>query len=595
MKPFLPIAAGLLILAPCVPAEPVVPREADVCVYGGTASGVMAAVAASREGATVILVEPSRWLGGMTGGGIDHLDWGREAAVGGSTHKFLTEGLDDFADRKPGGNSTYSQTTRIGHSNRTYRERFLKLVEDHGIEVIYDHRLGKVQLTDTTIHSATRQDPAKLREVIRVSPGGSAIQAIWLDHAPVDRTGCPIPEPLAHNAVHIRARVFIDCSYEGDLLAMSGTNYTWGRESREQYGESLAGVRPNLWLYEIDPWLEEGDPGSGTIPFVQDRKIGPEGSADGLTMAYCFRYKFNRRGEGIAIPEPARYDPAEFELFRRAMRDGVDIYSARSFNRLGQPVIDTFKPRQADAGSRLRPRLPDTNLSRALMTTTIFGSSENYPNGDWATRASIWKFHQEFFCKLIHFLRTDPVVPAKLRAQARELTFDRGDFDETGGWPHQLYVREARRMISDYVVTQKDLEAKTAPKHSVGLASYGVDDWSYATVALDGKVALQGGEFSILYLDGGKQNGSYAIPYEAIVPRKRECSNLLVPVCCSASHIAMTSIRMEPVWMILGESAGVAAAMAVEEEFPVQDVPYGRLRHRLLKIGQKLDPLPPVE
>lgn len=229
------------------------------------------------------------------------------------------------------------------------------------------------------------------------------------------------------------------------------------------------------------------------------------------------------------------------------------------------------------------------------MTHTIYGCNVDYPDGDWATRAKVWKFHQDFLVNFMHFLRTDPVVPKELKEQAEKLRFERGDFDETGGWPHQLYVREARRMISGYVVTQYDMEAKTKPKNTVGLASYGVDDWSYATIVQDGKVALQGGEFSILYLDGGNQNGSYAIPYEAIVPKKGECTNLLVPVCCSASHIAMTSIRMEPVWMILGESAGVAAAIAVADDIAVQNVPYDELRSKILELSQKLDVLPPAK
>jgi hypothetical protein len=259
---------------------------------------------------------------------------------------------------------------------------------------------------------------------------------------------------------------------------------------------------------------------------------------------------------------------------------------------LDQPEIDTFQPKGAD---NLKPRLFGGNLSRSLMAQTIYGINAEYPDGDWATRSRIWKFHQDFIMNFLHFLKTDPVVPESLRTRAENLRFARGDFDETGGWPHQLYVREARRMLSDYVVTQKDMEAKTKPRHSIGLASYGVDDWSYATVVQDGKVALQGGEFSILYLDEGKQNGSYIIPYEAIVPKRGECTNLIVPVCCSASHIAMTSIRMEPVWMILGESAGVAAAMAVAEDVNVQNVQYPKLRTKLLDLGQKLDVLPPVK
>jgi hypothetical protein len=507
-------------------------REAEVCVYGGTASGVMAAVAAAREGASVTLVEPSRWLGGMTGGGISDLDWGRKEAVGGTAYEILKG--------QPG--------------NEVYRKVFKELVAKYDIQVIYDHRLGSVRRN------------------------GTSIRSISLDYAPVDPTGCPIPEPEKIAATQVEARVFIDCTYEGDLMAMSGVSYTWGREGREQYGESLAGVRPSLWVYEIDPYVEPGRPESGLIPFVRDRKVGPLGSADKLTMGYCFRYKFDPNGAGIPVPAPVDYDSKTFELWRRGFQQGLDLTQNRSMKKLGIVANTSNYFTGGTSG----------NLSRALLTTTVYGCNAEYPDGDWATRARIWKFHQEFFCKLIHFLKTDPSVPAKRKAQAAKFSFRRGVFDDTRGWPSQLYVREARRMVSACVVTQKDLAGETDPADSIGLASYGVDDWPYATVVEAGKVALQGGEFSILYLDE-KHNGIYKIPYASIVPMQKECDNLLVPVCCSASHIAMTSIRMEPVWMVLGESAGVAAAMAVDADVAIQDVPYDPLRTRLLALGQKLE------
>ncbi len=526
------ILGALLTWQTCVAAE-IKNYKADICVYGGTASGVMAAVAAKKEGADVILIEPSRWLGGMTGGGISNLDWGRREAVGGSSYEILRG--------QPG--------------NEVYRKTFRELINKHGIQVIYNHRLGKVDRSE------------------------KLVQSIHLDLAPVDPTGCPIPEPERINAITVDADVFIDCSYEGDLMARSGVSYTWGRESSQKYGESLAGVRPSLQVYDIDPYLIPGDPKSGLISFIQNRKIGPLGSADRLTMGYCFRFKFDVSGKGIPIPEPTAYDPAEFELFRRAYQNGVDISTNRSMKNLGivEPRGNYFIG--GDSG----------NLSRSLLTTTIYGCNDLYPDGDWKVRSSIWKFHQEFFCKLLHFLKTDTSAPEKRRKRAEEISFRNGVFDDTQGWPSQLYVREARRMISDYMVTQKDLEGKTDPAHSIGLASYGVDDWPYATVAENGKVALQGGEFSILYLDEGKRNGIYKIPYSAIVPKSEECENLIVPVCLSASHIAMTSIRMEPVWMILGESAGVASAIAVRDDCPVQLVSYDQLRSRLLELEQILD------
>ena len=562
---------ALLVWQNCLAAE-VSHHKVDVCVYGGTASGVMAAVAAAKEGVDVILIEPSRWLGGMTGGGINHLDWGKGNTVGGSTYKILMEGLK-AQKRAHGGHAIQ------GIGNKQYRERFKKAVEDRGITVIYDHRLGKVQLGDATIDSPTRQRPIALNESIVENKQGNSIRSITLDYAPVDKTGCPIPEPKKRNAITVSAKVFIDCSYEGDLLAMSGVNYTWGRESREHYNESLAGVRPSLWVHDIDPYVEPGKPESGLVPFVQDRKLGPLGSADALTMGYCFRYEFDMSGKGIPIPEPTNYDPAEFEVYRRAIRDGVDIFSNRHMRTTLNKI--TVHKRAPFVGG--------AQLNRNLMASTVYGCNDEYPNGDWATRSRIWKFHQEFLINSIHFAKTDPSAPKSMKRNAWRTSFRKGVFDETGGWPNQFYVRQARRMVSSYVVTQKDLEGKTDPPHTVGLAAYGVDDWPYAVVVEDGKVAVQGGAFSIIYLDNGKYNGSYKIPYEAIVPRKGECDNLLVPVCVSASHIAFTSLRMEPVWMVLGESAGVAAAMAVEADIPVQDVPYSKLRKKLEDLEQTLD------
>ena len=569
------VLGALLVWQNCLAAE--VPRhEADVCVYGGTASGVMAALAAEQEGSKVILIEPSRWLGGMTGGGINHLDWGKGSTVGGSTYKILMEGLGVKEQKHHGGHAIQ------GIGNRQYRERFKKIVEDRGITVIYEHRLGTVQVGDTTIDSPTRQKPMAMDESFKENKAGQSIRSITLDYAPFDKTGCPIPEPKKRNAITVSAKVFIDCSYEGDVLAMSGARYTWGRESREKYGESLAGVRPDLWVHDIAPYIEPGNPESGLLPFIQDRKIGPLGSADDLTMGYCFRYEFDMSGKGIPVPEPENYDPAEFEVYRRAIRDGIDIFSNR---KMGKTVGKVTTQKRG-------PFVGGGQLNRNLMASTVHGCNDDYPNGDWATRARIWKFHQEFLSKSIHFAKTDPLAPESMKRHASRISFRKGVFDETGGWPHQLYIRQARRMVSSYVVTQNDLEGKTDPPHTVGLAAYGVDDFPYTVVVEDGKVVVQGGDFSIVYLDDGKYNGSYKIPYEAIVPRKGECDNLIVPVCVSASHIAFTSLRMEPVWMVLGESAGVAAAMAVDAEIPVQDVPYDKLRQKLDDLEQTLDRIP---
>jgi len=506
--------------------------QADVCVYGATASGIMAAVAAAREGASVVIVEPSRWLGGMTGGGLMHIDWGREQAVGGSARPILKR---DFNDAQ-------------------YRAAFTALLKEHSIPVIFEHRVASVQREATSIKSIT------------------------LDFAPPDKMGCPVAEAKTRDARRVMAKVFIDCSYEGDVMARAGVTYTFGRESRETYDESLAGAERNMTVYDIDPYVKRGDPKSGLLPMLQDIQMQPEGSADKLTMGYGFRWKMVEHGEILPIKPPEDYDPRMFELYRRGFQNNAKIDVGRRMRKLGE-----FE----ECGGRVHS-VGQGNLARALLAPTNYGGNAGYPDGDYATRACIWKAEQNFMAGMTHFLRTDPSVTAKLKELARKIGFEPGIFDETGGWPHQLYVREARRMASAYIVTQKDLAGETNPDDSVGLASYGVDEWPYATHALNGKVAVQGGFYSMLYLEE-THKGIYKIPYRAITPKPDECTNLLVPVCVSASHIAMTSVRMEPVWMILGESAGVAAAMAVREKISVQDIEYRELRKKLLGLNQRLE------
>jgi hypothetical protein len=511
----------------------------DVCVYAGNASGVMAACAAAKEGAKVVVVEPSRWLGGMTGGGLMHVDWGREEAVSGSTRPILKQGFED----------------------PQYRATFVKMLADAGIPVIYDHRVSAVEKV------------------------AGRIRAITLDRAPFDATGCPPAQPAQAAARVIRAQVFIDCSYEGDLLAQAGVAYTFGREARDTYGESLAGAQPPMSVYAIDPYVQPGDPASGLLPMLQPTPVAAVGAADRLTMGYGFRWKFTFKGDGLPIDPPDDYDPKQFELYRRAFQQGVDILAGRVM----RGKVDGWE----SSGGRIFSGGAG-NLARALFAPTNYGSNAGYPDGDYATRARIWKAQQDFVRGMTHFLRTDPSVPEKQRELARSAGLAKGIFDETRGYPHQLYVREARRMVSDYVVTQKDLAGKGILEDSVGLASYGVDEWPYATVPLGGKVALMGGYYSMLYLEE-EHRGIYRIPYRAIRPKQAQCTNLLVPVCVSASHIAMTSLRMEPVWMILGESAGVAAALAVRAGVAVQEVPYAELYPKLRALTQKVDLPKPKE
>jgi len=500
----------------------------DVCVYGGTASGIAAAISAHDQGASVIIIEPSRWLGGMSGGGIRAIDWGKKESVGGLALKLLIEGDD------------------VGMRKQFDRELALR-----NIPVVFEHRISGVKKIGNTISSIT------------------------LDYAAPSKLGVPAPQAQTKDAKVISARVFIDCSYEGDLMAQSGVTYTYGRESREEYNESFAGVRPILATYAIDPYNKVGDASSGLLPLIQDTTMPAVGSADRLTMAYCLRWKLSQDANAIPITAPENYDPRTYEIFRRGFQNKVKLNLGY---KMRKPGIYTDYP----GGGYF-----NVNSSRSLWAQSIAGSNTRYPEGDWSTRSQIWQFHIDFIKGMYHFLRTDESVPAFYKKSAETTGLFPGIFDETGGWPHQLYVREARRMRSSYVITQLDLSYAQKIDDSVGLASYGIDDWPYATIVHQGGIAISGGEFSILH-PNPLFHGIYQLPYRSIVPKADECRNLIVPVCCSASHVAMTSIRMEPVWVILGQSAGIAAAQSLKENKPVQEIDISTLQRSLVSAGQKL-------
>jgi hypothetical protein len=502
-----------------------------VCVYGGTASGVAAAIAAHDEGSSVVVVEPSRWLGGMSGGGTTAptMDWGDKNAAGGLALKLLLDGDD------PG-----------------MRAQNLAELAKRGISVLFEHRLGTVVCDQGRIRSLT------------------------LDVAPPDALGVPAPNAASKAARTITARVFIDCSYEGDLLAQSGAACTYGREGRDAYGESLAGMLPMILTYPIDPYVKPCDPTSGLIPLMNDLRPGEPGSADKLTQKYCFRLKLSKEADRIPITKPDNYDPRLFEIWRRGFAGRIDMTLGMHRRR-----VDVRQPERLGLGPF------HENASRSLWSQSVAGVNTTYPTGDWAERSRIWRFHIDFIRGMYHFLRTDPAVPQALRDRADSIGLRPGRYDETAGWPNQLYVREARRMVGAYVMTQKDIEGSATIDDSVGLGSYGIDDWPYAMVPHQGGIGIITGEFINCRLTTVNK-GIYRIPYRAITPRQTECSNLLVPVCLSASHVAILSLRMEPVYVILGQSAGVAAALAVKTGTPVQRVDYPTLKTRLSAAGQKL-------
>ncbi len=529
--------AVLLANDRCLAADP--PREFDVCVYAATPGGIYASVAVAREGKRVLLVEPSRWVGGMLGAGIKpRQDCPMRAAVGG----LMADGF-----------------TSLGNKPADTRRSFLDLLEKHRIPILFEHRVARAEMQS------------------------GRITALYLEHAPPDAWGIPAVKAAEDRLRPIRAKVFIDASYEGEIMARSGVRYAVGREGREVYDEPHAGVHTLTNLTPISPFVKPDDPDSGLIRWVEIDHGKPLGAGDDYTQAYNFRYYVtNDPSRRVPLTPPDDYDPADYELVGRYVE-----YIVRQ-RQQGGPArrLDQIFPGWLNSG--------EYNYFRQhLVTMAPLGVSRLYQDGDYAARSRIWRTHVDYLRGLHHFLSTDERVPADFRAKTAALGLDRTHHPDTNGWPHQLYVRVCRRMVGRYVLTEADVMNKTHADDSVGLALYGVDTYPVRRIAaVDPKtgkpaIATEGN----MFLGGNRGTGvPYAVPYRAITPKQQECRNLLVPVCFSASYIAYASARMEPVFGVLGESAGVAAATAAEEGVDVQAIDVARLQRRLRQLGQVLRP-----
>jgi hypothetical protein len=519
-------------------------KKVDVCVYGATPAGILAAVAAKQEGCSVLVIEPSRWVGGILGAGI--------------------KPMQDCAEPKAVGGLTASRVFSIGRRPDVIRQGFAGWLEQEQIPVIYEQR------------------------VQRVEKSGAAIVRLVLEPAPPDKQGIPAPTATKKDASTIKAKVFIDASYEGDVMAAAGVKYAVGRESAEAYQEKLAGVGPTTNWTPIDPYVVPGDPKSGLLPLVDADHGLPKGAADDYTQAYNYRfYVTTDPAKRIAIEKPANYDAKDFELVGRFV----------------EHLISTIKDDPEMLMKRLREIFPgwknsgEYNYKReSLVTIAPLGVSRYYQDGTWEARSRVWRQHRDYLRGLHHFLSTDPRVPAAFREETAALGLDQTMHPDTEGWPNQLYVRLTRRMRGPYVLTLADVWNETKVEDGVGLALYGVDIYPvrrYVVASETGQigVATEGN----MFVGGSRGTGHpYPIPYRAITPMAAECSNLLVPVCFSASYIAYASARMEPVFCVLGESAGVAAAQAIKAGTPVQNVDGAKLRSRLLERGQILEWTGPV-
>lgn len=492
-------------------------HKADVVVYGGTASGVIAAVAVAREGKTVLLVDPARHLGGMVSGGLGATDTGNRGAIGGYSREFFVR-VREYYKEKYGADSQQVKDCSDGYHFEPHvaLHIFRTMLKEAKIEPHLQRRLASVQKEGTKIASFRTED-------------GHEYQA----------------------------RVFIDASYEGDLLARGGISYTYGRESSDTYGESIAGVQKYSPFHQWPVKVSGLDSNGKLLPFIQPGPQGKAGAGDKKTQAYNFRLCLTQRPDlRLPFPKPANYDAAQFELLARYLARRPDVRVGQLMNPVRMPNGKT-----------------DTN-NNGPFSTDYIGGNWDYPEADYATRARIWKEHEDYTRGFLYFLANDPRVPKKLQEEMRTWGLSRGEFEDNKHWPPQLYVREARRMLGHYIMTQTDIMEKRTKEDSIGLGSYTTDSHHCQRVVTEDGSVLNEGDFQV-------RVQPYAIPYGSLIPRAKECSNLLVPICLSASHVAYGTIRMEPVYMILGQASGVAAALAADANTSVQEVSVPELQKKL--------------
>jgi acetyl esterase/lipase len=513
-------------------------RTYDVVVYGGTAGGVVTAIAAAREGKRVALLEPRDHLGGMVSGGLGWTDFGRKEVIGGYSLEYFRR-----AGKKYG--TDVQWYLEPGVAETVFRE----WVDEAGVEVFYRHRL---------------------REKTGVVRDGTRVTAIHLE-----------------NGAEFRARVFADASYEGDLMAQAGVTYTWGREGSDEYGESLAGVRDRTPLHQFEVEVSPYDEQGRLLPEITAWKKEPAGTADRKVQAYNFRVCMTQVEDNrVPFPKPQGYDPARFALLARtlAAMDTVkrDVAAraaagpsrgADPKKRIEQPwsLRDVMKPDPIPNGKT------DTNNYGAFSTDYI-GANYDYPEGDYATRARIWEDHTRYVQGFLYFLQHDPQVPQALHDAMAPWGLCKDEFVDTNNWPHQLYVREARRMVGEYVMSQKDIQTDLTKPDVIGMGSYNSDSHNIQRFVNAQGFAENEGDMQVPVTP-------YQIPYRMLLPKRTEVTNLLVPVPFSATHVAYSTLRMEPQYMIIGQAAGVAAAMAIDGNVGVQEIDTAVLRQKLSAQG----------
>lgn len=503
----------------------------DVVVYGGTAGGVIAAVSAAREGLHTALIEPTNHLGGMVSGGLGWTDFGKKEVIGGYALEFYL---------------------RVGrhYGLQRYAQEIGWLHEPHVAEDIFNDMIREAKV------DVFRK--ARLREKNGVRKSGTTVQQLIIESGDT-----------------FTARIFIDSSYEGDLMAQSGVTYTFGRESSAQYQETLAGVRDRTPLHQF---LVNVDPkNDGTLlPEISARTLPAPGSADKAVQAYNFRMCFSEVPENrVAFPKPEGYSPGRYALFARLLKDRV---AAEGQNLILNSVIkvDLIPNGKADVNNN------------GPFSTDYIGGSWDFPDASYARKAEIFNEHRKYQEGFLYFLANDPQVPEALRREMNTWGLCKDEFTDNRNWPNQLYIRESRRMVGDYVMVQKDLQTELTKPDPIGMGSYNSDSHNVERIVGPDGFVLNEGDMQVAVKP-------YQIPYRIMLPKPGEATNLLVPVAFSASHVAYSSVRMEPQYMILGHAAGVAAKLAIASATSLQNIPVATLINTLKKHGAIMEYVPSAQ
>ncbi len=521
----------------------------DVVVYGGTAAGIVAAIQADRMGNSVVLLEPGKYLGGMTTGGLGATDLGDKHSLGGIAREFYRAIYDYYADPK-----VWKVQTREEYLPRhplIYTEKMKTqwFFEPHVAEKLLHEMLAATKVKVVYNAKLDRQKGVK-----KDGPRIASIRTL--------------------DGKTYAGKMFIDTTYEGDLMAAAGVGYFVGREANAQYGETFNGINflEKNRAGHVDPYVKAGDPSSGLLPRIAAEAPGNPGEADHRVQAYNFRMCLtDDPANRAAVTKPEGYNPLQYETMLRHLLANPDV-------KLGKILFTTVP---------MPNRKTDSN-NKNLFSTDYVGGSYAWPKASYEEREKILQEHRTYQQGMLWFLANDERVPEAMRLEVAKWGLAKDEFKDNGNWPTQLYVREARRMIGDYVVTEADCTGRKRAEDSVGLASYGMDSHLVSLfVDEQGRLRLEGAFF--------QEVGPYQVSFRAIVPKKSECTNLLVPICLSASHVAYGSMRMEPVFMMLAQAAATTAGLAIQSNTSVQDVPYAELRAQLSKDGMVLDAPKPRE